>query len=139
MDIFLKPINESAKLPAAQEGRCTTTEIDKSERTLSHDGQFADKLNFIGQGCQVTLYLVTILVGEYLEITEFTPFSTERDMQVESQRYLCWWSVQCGLDFLQLVARPLRKGRVITDEVITNVCLGSLLWHGKAPNGEMVD
>ena len=104
MNVFLKPINEPAKLSTAQEGRCTTTKIDKSERTLSHDGQFADKLNFIGQGCQVTLYLVTILVGEYLEITEFTPFSTERDMQVESQRYICWRGVQCGLDFLQLVA-----------------------------------
>ena len=119
-DIRPQSIDQSNQLLRAEERGRSAAKIDKSKWTTPHDRQLAHEFNFTRQGSQVAFHLGSVLVGEDFEVAELTAFATERNVQVQTERHVGWRLIERGRHFRQLIARPLRKRRVVADEVRAN-------------------
>ena len=117
VDVAPQPVDERRELFGAEEGGRAAAEIDEAKRAIAHAGQLTQQLDLARQRCQVGFDLSRHLVRVHPEIAELAALAAERNVQVQTQRHVARWRVQCLQGHGNLFVRPLGERRIVRDEV----------------------
>src|SRR5262249_29113573 len=77
---------------------------------------------FLDEGAQILLDLCGVLVRVHLKVTKLTSLPAERDMKIQTERFLSAWRLVQGLERARDVfGSPLRERWVIGNEIIADL------------------
>ncbi len=129
IDVGPQAIDQRRELLAAEERRRAAAEIDEAERPASHHRQAADQFDLARQGRDIGLDVRGVLVGVDAEVAELAALAAERNVQVQPQRHFGRRRMQGLVHVGQRLGRPLRKRRIVGDEIAANFGLGGFCGH----------
>jgi hypothetical protein len=128
--VFVDPLDEPLKLGVAQIRRRPTAEVDELKLPVPESFAAGIEGDFLRKRFEVSLDLISVLIGVDAEVAELASFAAEWNVQVQPQRRLgLGRGVQSRLNCAAMLRRPDRKRRIIGDKVAPDLGL-LLFWEG---------